>query len=127
MVIKYYLNTNNRVMHQITHISPHYECSAYDKSYMYTSLTNTIIHDQTTGLLFQSGSEATVHSPEALVHIRGICGGQSGSFLRTLLFPCQYHSNNGPKSYFIHCNTNNANNLSKRQQSHLYVSMRKDI
>jgi hypothetical protein len=74
------------------------------------SPTQSYFTVQTTGLLFHLGSEANVHSPDALVRSAaspfGIYEGQSGYFLRTLLFSCQYHSINGPKTYFIHFNTN---------------------
>jgi hypothetical protein len=82
---------------------------------------------QTNGLLFHSGSEATVHSPEALVWSEGSMVGRVALFYKLYFSPTSIISSLAQNHTSFIFTPMIQNNLSKWQQSHFYVSMRKDI
>jgi len=82
---------------------------------------------QTNGLLFHSGSEATVHSPEARVWSEGFMVGRVALFYKLYFSPASIIPSMAQNHTSFILTSMIQNNLSKWQQSHFYVSMRKDI
>jgi len=82
---------------------------------------------QTNGLLFHSGSEATVHSPEALVWSEGSMVGKVALFCKLYFSSASIIPSMIQNHISFSLTPMIQNNLSNWQQSHFYVSMRKDI